>query len=181
MHSARRGCLGGATVPISSHCRTHTHSTLDSHQPDMPDRNWDSEMKKIDRQLESVSDRALLPTPKDATPEQRAALAKQQEGTSTAGVLIRLMLAIALGVGILFWPYAARCGPGLAAYLFAVGGVVLGGSWSAVWSWRHRSGRAHLLSLLLVLWGFVLAGMEVLPRVGYAVPTADHPAIWACE
>lgn len=147
----------------------------------MADRNWDSEMKKIDRQLESVSDKALLPTPRNPTPEQKAALEKQHAGTSTAGVLIRLMLAIALGVGILFWPYAARCGAGLGAYLFAVGGVLLGGAWSAVWSWRHRAGRAHLLSLLLVLWGLVLAGQAILPRVGYAVPTVDHPAVWACE
>src|SRR5687767_4020450 len=98
---AVRGCLGRAMVRISSHPPGHCPPLFDRTAPDMPDRNWDSEMKKIDRQLESVSDKALLPTPAHATPEQRAALAKQQEGTSTAGVLLRLILAIALGVGIL--------------------------------------------------------------------------------
>ena len=29
--------------------------------------------------------------------------------------------------------------------------LALAGSWSAVWSWRHRAGKSHLLSLLVVL------------------------------
>jgi putative flippase GtrA len=52
--------------------------------------------------------------------------------------------------------------------------------WSAVWTWRHRASQAHVLSLLLVVWGLVLAGLEVLPRVGYAFPTVAHPATWMC-
>jgi hypothetical protein len=31
-----------------------------------------------------------------------------------------------------------------------------------------------------VLWGLVLASIDVLPRTGYAIPTAAHPATWAC-
>jgi hypothetical protein len=27
----------------------------------------------------------------------------------------------------------------------------------------------------------VLAARDVLPRVGYAVPTAEHPASWSCD
>jgi hypothetical protein len=49
-----------------------------------------------------------------------------------------------------------------------------------VWTWRHRAARAHTLSLLIVLWGLVLAAVEVLPRTGYARPSADRPAAWAC-
>jgi putative flippase GtrA len=94
--------------------------------------------------------------------------------------MLRLALASALGVGMLFWPYASRCGPGLAAYLGATAAVVVAGGWSARWTWRHRTARAHVLSLLLVLWGLVLAALEVLPRIGYAVPTEAHPATWAC-
>ena len=100
--------------------------------------------------------------------------------TSSFGVYARLTLAVALGVAIIFWPYVARCGLGLAAYLGAVAAVVISGVWSAVWTFRHRAARAHLLSLLLVLWGLVLAGLDVLPRVGYAKPTAEHPATWSC-
>src|SRR6476620_11624847 len=104
-------------------------------------------MAKIDKQLESVADETLFPTSPSQTPERRAEVREIQKGTSTLGVLLRLLLSVLLGVGILFWPYQARCGLGLAAYLAAVGVVVVSGAWSAVWSWRHRSGRAHSLSL----------------------------------
>ena len=32
-----------------------------------------------------------------------------------------------------------------------------------------------------LLWGALLAANEVLPRIGYAKPTLDHPAVWLCE
>ena len=147
----------------------------------MSERNWDKELSKIDKQLESVSDEALFPTRDAKTPTARAQTSAVQQGTRTWGAFLRLALAVLLGVAILFWPYSARCGPGLAAYLGAVTAVFAGGVWSAVWTWRHRTARAHTLSLLLILWGLVLAAMEVLPRVGYAKPDASHPAIWSCQ
>ena len=147
----------------------------------MSDRDWTKEMAKIDKQLETVSDEALFPTSPSQTPERRAEVREQQKNTSTLGVMLRLLLSILLGVGIVFWPYEAKCGFGLAAYLAAVGVVVVSGAWSAVWSWRHRSGRAHSLSLLILLWGLVLAGMEVLPRIGYAKGDPTHPTAWACK
>ena len=146
----------------------------------MAESKWDREMAKIDRQLESVSDEALFPTKANASPAARAATAEKQQKTSTLGVLARLTLATALAVAILFWPYDARCGLQLAYYLAAVAAVTAGGVWSAVWSWRHRSGRAHTLSLLLIVWGLVLGAMEILPRVGYATPSLERPAVWSC-
>ena len=143
-------------------------------------KDFDAEMKKIDRKLESMSDEALLPTPRKATPAAQAAVAEQRRTTSTFGVMARLLLVTLLGGAMLFWPYDARCGLGLAAYLGATAVVALGGVWSAVWSWRHRAARAHVLSLLILLWGIVLAATEVLPRVGYARPTAAHPPVWSC-
>jgi hypothetical protein len=95
-------------------------------------------------------------------------------------VLARLLLATALAVGIMFWPYDARCGLQLAYYLAAIAAVTASGVWSAIWSWRHRSGRAHTLSLLLIIWGLVLGATEILPRIGYAAPTLDRPATWSC-
>lgn len=148
----------------------------------MSDKNWDAELRKIDKQLESVSDEALFPTksiPAGATQQKQERVATQA-ATKTWGAMLRLALSVALGIGILFWPYANRCGFGLAAYLAAVTAVAAGGVWSSVWTWRHRTGAAHTLSLLLVLWGLVLAAIEVLPRVGYAKPTLEHPPIWTC-
>jgi hypothetical protein len=152
----------------------------------MADRDWTKEMAKIDRQLESISDEALFPTktgpakgPK--TSAEKAENLEKQRTTSTFGVFLRLLLSIALGVGIVFWPYDARCGFGLAGYLVAVGVVTASGIWSAVWTWRHRSARGHTLSLLLVLWGVILGSMEVLPRIGYARTDSLHPATWVCK
>ena len=147
----------------------------------MSDRNWDAELKKIDRQLESVSDEAMYPAKTAKGAQAQAQVAAVQKSTSTWGVFLRLTLTVALGVGMVFWPYSARCGAGLAGYLGAVTVLVVGGLWSAVWTWRHRAAKAQTLSLLLVMWGLLLASLDVLPRVGYAKPTAAHPAGWACK
>jgi hypothetical protein len=154
----------------------------------MADRDWDAEMRKIDEQMARAAKQAPPAAAPSAPPVARPAAATGAPGlaalvpSETKGwaVYLRLTLAVALGVGIIFWPYAARCGIGLAGYLGAVSAVIVGGVWSAVWTWRHRAARAHLLSLLLVLWGLVLAGVDVLPRTGYALPTETHPAGWRC-
>ena len=144
--------------------------------------DWDAELKKIDKQLESVSDAALIPTPaKSASPGAKAAVAAERASTRTWPALLRLALATALAIGILFWPYPSRCGVGLAGYLVAVSGVTVAGLWSSVWTWRHRTARAHVLSLLLVVWGLVLGAMEILPRSGYARADATRPAGWVCS
>ncbi len=144
-------------------------------------RDWDAELKKVDRVLESVSDEALLPTKPTDSPTEKAVKVEKQRSTKTFGVMLRLLLAVALGVGIVFWPYDARCGMGLFGYLAATAMVSVTGLWSAIWTWRHRSARGHVLSLLLVAWGGVLAAREVLPRIGYANPTEARPGIWFCE
>jgi len=146
-----------------------------------PSKDWERELAKIDKQLESVSDEALFPTKSAPTPAVRAENAEKQRKTSTLGVVLRLLLSVALGTAMVFWPYATRCGAGLFYYLGAVGVLLAAGTWSAIWSWRHRSARAHVLSLLIILWGGVLGAREILPRVGYAIPSADRPAQWLCS
>jgi Flp pilus assembly protein TadB len=147
----------------------------------MIDRNWEKELAKIDKQLESVSDEQLFPKSAAKTTPERQEIAEKQSRTSTLGVLMRLLLTVALGIGMIFWPYQARCGFGLLAYLFAVIVVIGAGGWSAVWAWRHRAGKAHVLSLLIMLWGAILGAQELLPRTGYAKPTLAHPGVWQCE
>ena len=148
--------------------------------------DWDKELRKIDQQLESLSDDALLPEqkgkggkPSKAAPPA-AAPPPATRKTSTLGVMARLVLAIALGVAIMFWPYSTKCGLGLFGYLAASVVVIVAGGWSAIWTWRHRSASGHVLSLLLILWGALLAAQQVLPRIGYAKPDAAHPAVWMC-
>jgi hypothetical protein len=150
----------------------------------MAAKDWDKEMAKIDKQLESISDDALITPAAPAgakAPAAKEHVAEVKRTTSTFGVFARLVLVVALGLAMLVWPYGARCGTGLFAYLFASTMVVVGGVWSALWTWRHRSAQAHILSLLLVLWGVVLAAVEILPRTGYAAPSAAHPATWMCS
>ena len=142
--------------------------------------DWDAELKKIDKQLESMSDSALIPAAKDAPPAAKAQIAAERATTRTWGAFLRLALATALGVGILFWPYERSCGIGLAGYLVAISAILAGGLWSSVWTWRHRTARAHVLSLLIVVWGLVLGAIELLPRTGYARPDTAHPAGWMC-
>jgi hypothetical protein len=160
-------------------------------------RDWDKELAKIDKQLESISDDALLPAtrapaappaapgggakaPARAAAAAPAGATPQQERVRTLGVALRLLLAAALAIAMPFWPYKATCGLDLAGYLAAVGVVVVAGGWSAVWSWRHRSARAHVAALVLVGWGLALAAAEVLPRAGYAKADPAR-ALWVCE
>ena len=144
--------------------------------------DWDAELMKIDRQLESMSDSALIPSaPRNAPPAAQAQVAVERASTRTWPALLRLALAAAVGVGILFWPYPKQCGVELGGYLVAVAVVLLGGLWSSVWTWRHRTARAHVLSLLLVVWGIVLGAIEILPHAGYARPDAGRPAGWSCN
>jgi len=133
--------------------------------------DWDKELKKIDRQPAA---------PKDAPAAARAEVLTERATTRTWGAFLRLALATALGVGILFWPYPKQCGVELVGYLAAVSVVTLAGLWSSLWTWRHRTARAHVLSLLLVVWGLLLGAMEVLPRIGYAKPDATRPPGFSC-
>lgn len=156
--------------------------------------DWDKELAKIDKQLASMSDAELVAPParpalpagpaKGARPSAVSAPSEPVAGTTRAATFAlyaRIGLSVALGVGMMFWPYDAKCGAGLALYLGAVAGVVVSGIWSAVWSWRHRASRLHVLSLLILTWGLVLGSLEVLPRTGYAKPNLLHPDTWACK
>jgi hypothetical protein len=147
----------------------------------MTDRNWDEEMKKIDRQIEGVTGPALSAPVNVRGNTERSAASVPQVTTTHFGVFARVTLAVVLGVAIIFWPYSARCGLGLYAYLASVLVVVVGGGWASVWTWRHRAAKGHTLSLLIVLWGLVLGAIDVLPRIGYAKPMATHPATWTCS
>ena len=154
----------------------------------MADRDWDKELAKIDKQLGSLRDEDLLGPSQVPAKAGGAVPAKAKAAPAATGerttkswaVYARLTISVLLGVGMLIWPYPSRCGAGLAGYLAAVVVVITSGVWSAIWTWRHRASHAHILSLLLILWGLVLGSLEVLPRIGYAKPDGRHPTVWAC-
>jgi hypothetical protein len=144
------------------------------------DRDWDAELRKIDQHISAMPAQSAQPARAQGS-GAAAPPARATSETTTFGVMARLGLACALGVAIVFWPYGARCGLGLAGYLAAVTTLIVAGTWASVWTWKHRAARAHLVSLALVTWGVILAAADVLPRVGYAKPSANHPAHWTCS
>ncbi len=170
----------------------------------MTDRNWEAELAKIDKQLASVSDeqllaesrqppvgkagQAALPAGKPVAPPSGKAAAKSSApslaATPTAGSWrgwVKVTIAVAAAAGLMFWPWPARCGPPLLGFTAATIGVSALGMWSAVGTWRHRLGLAHVASLLVTVWGLALGAREILPRAGYAIPTDARAAQWSCD
>ena len=164
----------------------------------MSDRNWDAEMAKIDKQLASVSDEALLAESKAVAPTKTGtrtvaapALAAPARSSASAAAprapaagawrgWVKVAIAVGAAAGLMFWPWPAPCGGPLIGFTAATVAVALLGLWSAIGTWRHRLGLAHVASLLVVVWGLVLGARELLPRAGYAVPTPARSAGWSC-
>jgi hypothetical protein len=163
----------------------------------MSDRNWEAEMAKIDKQLASVSDEALLAESKAVAPTKSAgrtmaaptvaaparSAAPAAASAPAAGAWrgwVKVAIAVGAAAGLMFWPWPASCGGPLIGFTAATGAVALLGVWSAVGTWRHRLGLAHVASLLVVVWGLALGAREVLPRVGYAAPTSERSEGWSC-
>jgi hypothetical protein len=159
--------------------------------------DWDKELAKIDKQLASISDEELLKTAQPTAPAKTATTAKALPAArTTAGPAMatpsvgagkpwvawaKVLVAVGAAAGLMYWPWPARCGAPLLGFTAATGGVALLGIWSAVGTWRHRLGWAHLASLLVTVWGLGLGAREVLPRVGYAIPSLERAAQWSCD
>ena len=152
---------------------------------DFKDRDWDREMREVDKLLAKLPDadpslgRGAATVPRaHAAPGAHAT--PSAEGPAARGARfvtwIRVGLGLMLGVGMLVWPYSHVCGLKLIFYMLGASTVVVAGVWSGLSSWKRRMGLAHLLSLGLVLWGLALAAGVVLPRAGYA----NQTAVWFC-
>ncbi|HWA57606.1 MAG TPA: hypothetical protein VG692_10150 [Gemmatimonadales bacterium] len=147
-------------------------------------RDWDKELADIDKVIARLPSQGAGPAgntpaalPPGGRPAPAASAAPSGGGKlATFTTWLRVGLGIALAVGITQWPYPSACGLNLMVYLGAILVVIVAGLWSSVSSWRRRLGLAHTLSLLVLLWGLVLAAREVLPRVDYA----KHVRTWSC-
>jgi hypothetical protein len=146
-------------------------------------RDWDKELAAIDRAMERLppAQGPTAPTPAGAPVPSRAAAAGSASPPrlghrATTTTWLRVLLAVSLALAMPFWPYGRGCGLGLFAYLAAASVVVIGGGWAAVSTWHRRRPMAHVVALLVTLWGIGLLAAEVLPRVGYAKQTVR----WVC-
>lgn len=114
-----------------------------------------------------------LSVPSGTSASQRA---KRANRWASAALWARVAAGLALGMAMTEWPYRTGCGWALSAYLGAVVTIMLSGGWTAFASWKARNGPAHILSLMLIYWAFVLAAEQSLPRMGYAAEEAS----WSC-
>lgn len=140
-------------------------------------RDWDKELAEIDKAIARSPAQPPAQSGGVPPPSARGGGAPISGGRlATLTTWIRTLLGLSLAVGITQWPYPNACGFNLAVYLGAISTVVVAGLWSSVTSWQRRLGLAHTFSLLVLLWGLVLAAREVLPRVGYA----RQARTWTC-
>jgi hypothetical protein len=142
--------------------------------------DWNSELKKIEREFSGLPPE---PSPEQVrakrAAEQRAHERKAQQA-ATLGATTRLIVVSLLAGAMNFWPYPRACGAGLFGYMGAETLIVAGGIWAAVWAWRGRLGKLHVLSLVLVAWGLAVIGAQILPRAGY-LRLGETPARWTCS
>lgn len=137
-------------------------------------RDWDKELAAIDKLVAQGGSAAPAPM----RVERGGGSLPATSGGRFSGLTtwLRVGLGLLLAVAMTQWPYPSACGFNLLVYLGAITTVSVAGLWSAITSWQRRLGAAHVLSLLVLLWGLVLAARELLPRVGYAA----HPRTWTC-
>jgi hypothetical protein len=149
-----------------------------------PPRDWDKELAEIDKII--AKQPAPVAAPVSATgaePARRAAEPPSRRAAETPRhrVVLTTWLRVLLGIGVAAamtqWPYAHSCGLELGYYLGAAAVVILAGGWGTVISWRRRMPGAHIVSLLVTLWGAGLAGKVVLDRTSYV----RTPLVWRCS
>ena len=139
-------------------------------------RDWDKELADIDKIIAQTPPGMLAPGAGAPAPARGAPPAGPVGKQRSWSTWLRVLLGAALAAGMTQWPYFHGCGPALFIYLGAIGVVVLSGGWGAVSSWNRRLGLAHVVSLLVVLWGCILAAGVILPRIGYA----KSASTWWC-
>lgn len=142
--------------------------------------DWNAELRKIMREFEGLPPE---PSPEELRRQyeaERAERARREAATTVRGMVARVSLVLVLAAALPLWPYAARCGAGLAAHLGAIAMLAAGGSWAAACAWQRRMPKSYTVSLLALLWALALAAQQVLPRTGYAAH-AGYPATWRCS
>jgi hypothetical protein len=146
----------------------------------MSEINWKTELRKVERQFVGLPPEPTAEDVRQWREDHEREERRRDDLNGAVGAWTRLFLVVSLVGALYFWPYARACGVGLYGYLGAESAVLLGGLWVTIYSWRRRAARAHLTAVALVLAGMGLMSLEILPRVGYAMPDPSRPAGWGC-
>jgi len=102
---------------------------------------------------------------------------RTEPGQGQVATWARVLLALTFGMVLARWPYGQACGLALLGYLSAIAVLLVASGVSAAAAWRTRNGLAHMVALILILYGAALTLAELLPRTGYAVKQAS----WQCS
>lgn len=86
------------------------------------------------------------------------------------------VLGVVLALALTQWPYARACGVPLAAYVAAVGLLVVISVHALFSTWSTRRSVAHVVALLTMLGALLFIAEVMAPRVGYA----STSAAWVC-
>lgn len=144
---------------------------------DPKERDWDREMREVDKLLAKLPDtdpalsRGVPTVPVSPRPAVGGGaggampMPGPARGKAWVTTWMRVGLGLALAIGMLAWPYTHSCGLKLVFYLIGATTVTVAGVWGALSSWRRRLGWAHALSIVLIIWGLGLAGRQLLPRM----------------
>lgn len=139
-------------------------------------RDWDKDLAAVDKAIESWKATTPGTSPSAAKPTPVVVAKATEPPKGATATWLRVFLVLAFAVAVPFWPYPRQCGVNLFLYMGVISLLVVAGAWGASNSWGRRLGKAHVLSLLTVIWGLALIAAEVLPRVGYAAQQAQ----WMC-
>lgn len=142
--------------------------------------DWNSELKKIEREFDGLPPDASTPEGRERRAIERREKERVEQHTAAIAAWIKLLLVASLAAALHWWPYPRQCGTGLYAYLAAESVVVIGGLWAAAATWRARMPRTHALAVAAMLWGLGLLAIETLPRIGYAKADPGRAA-WRCD
>jgi hypothetical protein len=132
-------------------------------------RDWDREMANIDHAIAKQQ-------PATGGPVQPGSSPVPPKRRFIALTWFWTGIAVLLAVALLLWPFDRNCGIRLIFFIGAGGLALLAGVIGALNSWSSRSGLAHLLSLLVIVWAGTMVLLEILPRAGYARESRD----WTC-
>jgi len=139
--------------------------------------DWNVELKKIEREFDGHPSPAAMRARREAERQEQL----RREGQAAAlGISLRLLLVLALGGAILYWPYPATCGMKLAAYLGAICAVGLGGLWTALLTWRYRMPIGHTFAIIAMMWALILGAGQALPRLGSPNRGVPPSMPWRC-
>jgi len=141
---------------------------------------WTTLLRRLEREFDGLPPRPSREDVRARLATERRTQERRDQRLTVLGAWVRVVLIAVLAAAIYFWPYPRACGLGLFAYLGVEGLIVAGGLWVFVWTWRARTGFAHAMASAIILWGCVLIGAQVLPRVGYAKVENPRAVQWSC-